>query len=260
MLLRIKTHCIENNLDMFLIIFHGGEPLLTGIDFYKNFIKTVKRIIPETIRMDYAMQSNGVLLTKEWCEDLKELNIQVGISLDGTPSSNNRNRVYHNGKGSYDEIVRGFKLVKSTFDAQYSNCLCVIDTNEKPIEVYNHFKDLGVSSVHFLFQDFNYISSTQETIPKIGSWLIEMFDLWYSDEDESKPNIGPLTDLIGLIFGLNVSSEIFGKGYNDTLTIETNGSIETVDTLKICGDGFTNTNFNVLRNELSTNANQGLNV
>ncbi|KLT71677.1 radical SAM protein [Flavobacterium sp. ABG] len=251
MLIKIKEHCIENNQKSFLLIFHGGEPLLTGIDFYTNFIETEKRIIPENIRIDYSMQSNGVLITEEWAKILKGLNIQVGISLDGTPNSNNKNRVYHNEKGSYNEIIRGFKIIRKVYGNQNANCLCVIDTEENPSDVYSHFKKLKANNVHFLFQDYNYIESNQNNIPKIGDWLVEMFDLWYNDTDKVKPIVRPLTDLIGLILGKNTGSEIFGKSVNETLVIETDGSIETVDTLKICGDGFTKTKFNILKDDLS---------
>ncbi|OXB06561.1 radical SAM protein [Flavobacterium pectinovorum] len=250
MLLKVKKNCVENNLKEFVIIFHGGEPLLTGIDFYINFIKTQKEIIPADISIEYAMQSNGTLLTKEWAKILKRLNIQVGISIDGTPKSNNKNRIFHNKKGSYDEIIRGFKIVKSTFGDQMANCLCVIDTSESANIVYDHFKKLKANSVHFLFQDYNYIKSTQRDVPKIGKWLSGMFNIWYNDRDKNKPEIRPLTDLVALIFGRSKGSESFGSSKNRTLVVETDGSIESVDTLNICGDGFTKTKFNVLRNDL----------
>jgi uncharacterized protein len=251
MLIKVKKNCTEHNLKEFVIIFHGGEPLLTGIDFYVNFIETQKKIIPDDILIEYAMQSNGTLLTKEWAKTLKRLNIQVGISIDGTPKSNNKNRIYHNKKGSYDEIVKGFKIVKSIFGNQMANCLCVIDTSEKADIVYDHFKKLKANSVHFLFQDFNYIKSTQEDVPKVGKWLCEMFDVWYNDDDKNKPEIRPLTDLVALIFGRSKGSENFGYSKNKTLVVETDGSIETVDTLKICGDEFTKTKLNVLRDDFS---------
>ncbi|WP_264535620.1 radical SAM protein [Flavobacterium sp. N1736] len=251
MLLRIKNNCIENNLKEFFIVFHGGEPLLAGIDFYINFVETQKKIIPDNILIEYSMQSNGTLLTREFADALKKLNIQIGISIDSSPKSNNNNRIYHNGKGSYNEIVKGFNIVRKTYGDEMANCLCVIDTTQEASKVYSHFKKLGAKSVHFLFQDFNYIQSTQEDVPKVGKWLSEMFEIWYNDNDKKKPNIRPLTDLIALIFGKTRGTEIFGSSINQTLIIETDGSIETVDTLKICGDGFTNTKFNVLSNDLN---------
>ena len=78
-----------------------------------------------------------------------------------------------------------------------------------------------------------------------------IFDLWYEDKDVQKPKIRPFIDFIGLLLGeLNYGNEMYGKRQNKTLVIETNGNIETVDTLKICGNGFTNTNLNIFENEL----------
>ena len=250
MFIRINNHCKKYNLDKFLIVFHGGEPLLCDIDFYKNFVKIEKETLGHNIKVDYAMQTNGVLLTNDLAHELKLLEIQVGISLDGTEISNNKNRIYHNGKGSYNEILRGFEIIKDTFGEDYANCLCVINTEEEPEFVYNHFKKIGASNVHFLFQDYNYLTANVDTVPKVGEWLSTMYDLWYNDNDQNKPSLRPLTDLISLMFELNRFSEIFGKGYNDVLVVETNGSIETVDTLKICGDSFTKTLFNVEKNDL----------
>ena len=251
MLLRINNHCKEHNILRFLIVFHGGEPLLVGKDFYKNFVKSANLIISKDIEISYTMQSNGILLDVSWCKLLKKLNIQVGVSLDGTPTSNEQNRVYHNGKGSYAEILNGFKNVKSIFGRKFSNCLCVIDTNQQPNDVYNHFKSIGVNSVSFLFQDFNYITSKQSSVPQVGKWLIKLFDIWYNDKEEIKPTLKPFDELVGLILGKNVGSESFGKGFNDTIVIETDGAIETVDTLRICGNGFTKTKFNVLNDEFN---------
>lgn len=244
----ILLHCEKHNLKEFLLIFHGGEPLLAGLDFFKNFIRIQKDIITGDIKIDYSMQTNGVLLDNEMAFELKKLNIQVGISIDGTELSNNLNRVYHNNKGSYNEILNGFNTIKKVFGKELANCLCVIDTNESPIDVYNHFKQIEAKNVHFLFQDYNYNNATIDSVPKVGEWLIELFNIWYFDKDLNKPIIRPLTDLMGLILGYEKYSEIFGKGKNTTLVIETNGDIETVDTLKICGDGFTKTKLNVKLN------------
>jgi uncharacterized protein len=98
LLYRMKEHSDLHNIDNMSIVFHGGEPMLTGMPFYENFLARAKNILPETVQVDYLMQTNGVLLTEEWCAFLKEKNIVVGISMDSTPESNDKYRIYHNGK------------------------------------------------------------------------------------------------------------------------------------------------------------------
>ena len=60
------------------------------------------------------MQTNATLLTEEWCEVLGKLNIQIGISLDGTPEANDIFRIDHAGKGSYTRIVKGLKIAQNS--------------------------------------------------------------------------------------------------------------------------------------------------
>ena len=248
----IKRHCEKFDIKNFLIVFHGGEPLLTGIEFYNKFIKKYEEIFNDSvIKIDFALQTNGVLLTEEIVSTFKKLNIIPGISLDGTPESNNKNRIYHNGKGSYNDILNGFNLVKKIFGNGYANCLCVVDINENPKEVYSHFKKIGVNEVNLLFPDNNFESKTNNN-EDFYNWLINIFEIWYSDADNNKPQIKLFSDLIGLILGEPYcGNEMYGKRENSTLVVETNGSIETVDTLKVCGNGFTNTNINVFKNELN---------
>lgn len=247
----ILDHCSKNDLEKFLIVFHGGEPLLTGVEFYINFVKDYENIFKNSNKtIDFVMQTNGVLLDENNLNILKSLNIHIGISLDGTIESNNRNRIFHNGKGSYKEIINGFKLTKKIYGNNNANCLCVVDINHNPLEVYQHFKEIEANDVHLLFPDNTHDTNTINK-GQLFDWLKAIFDLWYEDKDVQKPKIRPFIDFIGLLLGeLNYGNEMYGKRQNKTLVIETNGNIETVDTLKICGNGFTNTNLNIFENEL----------
>lgn len=249
---KVKKHCEKYKIDNFLIIFHGGEPLLAGIDFYENFIKMYKTIFENSdVELNFSMQTNGVLLNDDLTTKLKNLNIQIGISIDGTIQSNNKNRIFHNGKGSYDDIVNGFDSVKRIFGDPYANCLCVIDVEEKPEDVYNHFKSIGVNHLHMLFPDFTQDDKKNNVqIPNLGDWLVKFYDIW--DQDRSINKISPFAEITGLILGIEeCGSEAIGKKVNTTIVIETNGEIEPVDTLKICGNDFTKTVLNVFDNEIN---------
>ena len=104
-----------------------------------------------------------------------------------------------------------------------------------------------------LFPDFtNKDKLNNIKIPDVGNWLIKIFDLWYEDKDMNKIKIDPFIDIINLIFGNeDFGNEAFGRHTNGTLVIETDGSIELVDTLKICENGITKVNFNIFDNNLN---------
>ena len=252
LLKRVHEHCIKNSISKFLIVFHGGEPMLTGMNFYIDFLRQNDVLFKDTeIKIEYAMQTNGILLDEKNLKVLKELNIHVGVSLDGNIDSNNNNRIYHNGKGSYNEILDGFIKIKEIFGKDNANCLCVIDINQNPKDVYMHFKEIQANEVNLLFPDNTYETNTMQN-GQLFAWLKIVFDLWHNDLDLDKPKIRPFVDFIGLLLGeSNYGNEMYGKRHNKTLVIETNGNIETVDTLKICKNGFTNTNLNIFENELN---------
>jgi uncharacterized protein len=240
----IEKHCSLNNISNFYVVFHGGEPLLIGKEFYKNFVALSQKIITSTT-IHLALQTNGTLLDKSWCNLLKKLNIHVGISLDGTRSSN-MDRVFRkNNEPAYDKIICGLKVLNECVN--YSGILSVININESPDIVYNHFKELRINSADFLIPDTNYDFPMLNHL-YLGDWLINLFDLWYDDQD-SKFGIRSFESIIHLFLGYEISgNEEYGNTYNSVITIKTDGSIEPVDNLKICGDGFTKTDLNILHN------------
>lgn len=245
---RIKEHVDKYKLKEFLIIFHGGEPLLLGENFFINFVKQTQKIISAT-KILFAVQTNGVLLTKHFIETLNRLDIHIGVSLDGTENSN-KLRIYRkNNLPAYKDILIGVQnLIK--YGKSGANLLSVINVEEEPLKVYEFYKDLGIKTVSFLFPTWNHDMSKKDEVPKLGEWLIRMFKVWNSDKKD-KITIRPFDFLIFKILGYeNISNEYFGRNVNDVITIKSSGSIEAVDSLRVCEDGFTRTNLNIYKNAL----------
>lgn len=111
---RIKDHCVQNNLERFEIILHGGEPLLAGKDFFQYFKCKTQEILGEVTTPVLGIQTNATLLDEEWCKLLYKLGYAIGVSLDGPKSVNDQFRVDHAGKGSYDNIVKGLRTKNCT--------------------------------------------------------------------------------------------------------------------------------------------------
>jgi uncharacterized protein len=258
LLQKSKSHCLKHGLKKFLFQFHGGEPMLAGMDFFRNFVAEAHRILgPEQIQLRFVIQTNGVLLSEEWCKVLGELNIHIGVSLDGTPEENDKFRIDHAGRGSYDKIVKGLKTAQnSPYLKSKPGCLSVLNIESDPIETYEHFKDLKVSSIDFLFPANNYDdlppgldkATLKARHTPYADWLIPMFDKWF-EEKGKKPNVRIFSGIIESILGNDFPTDSLGKLNNEILVIETDGGIESIDVLKICGHGFTKAGANVLTND-----------
>jgi uncharacterized protein len=96
-----------------------------------------------------SLQTNGTLLTDEWCAFLKRHNFMVGISIDGPKAIHNRYRRDHKGKGTFDRVMQGLKLLQK-HKVDYNVMACVArETAKHPREVYRFLKDHGVEFIQF---------------------------------------------------------------------------------------------------------------
>jgi len=260
LLKRIKEHVVENELKYFIVVFHGGEPLLYPKEKYRRFKEKADQVFKnlKDFKLIFYLQTNGVLIDDEWCEIFKELDINVGISLDGTKKAHDMFRVDHKGKGSYDDVVQGIEVYKNHFPILAA--ISVININEDPKDLYDNYKKIGIDGFNLLFPDNNYdsppimwgINSMDDYNLEISKWLIDLYDIWKNDDPDTRLSIRLFETLIRLILGNESSgNELYGIQDNGVIVVETNGDIETVDTLKSCGNGFTKGSHNIVNNSLS---------
>ena len=262
LLKQVEIYLTKSRVKAFQFIFHGGEPLLVEPDFYQTFVRKVNELFPTYIKIDYIIQTNGVLLSSEWCKILGDLGFSIGISIDGLTEKFNRFRLNHQGKSSLNASLNGIYNAQSSKYLKYlPGILSVINLENNPVDLYVGYKNLKIRHINFLLPD-----GTHDNLPKqfdstqtyYADWLIELFNVWFLDRDATKPQISIFNQLLNLILGGNVNYESFGGSNDVYFIIETNGDIEPQDSLKACGDGFTKTNFNVRTHTLSDSFNQPL--
>jgi uncharacterized protein len=249
---RIQEHADEHDLDEVKIVFHGGEPLLAGLDRLKEYVKRLKSII--SCQIDFGMQTNGILLNNSIIDFLFENQFQIGISLDGTRKHNDRHRLYSSQKSSYDKTVKAIELLQSKEDEGkiFGGILTVVDLSNKPVKILENFDELGIRSANLLLPDCNYESPPQRPENDdvaYGKWLYEFFDIWF--ENYSHIEVPYFEEIMNMMLGGISSSEEIGAKSVDFLVIDTNGDIEAVDTLKMVGREATSLNLNVKSNSIS---------
>jgi uncharacterized protein len=120
-----------------------------GLDFFKRVVELQKPFSNQKTIVN-SLQTNGTLLTDEWCEFLKENNFLVGISLDGPEEIHNRYRRDRGGNDTFNKVMQGLKLLQK-YDIEYNVMACVAkETAYKPLEVYHFFKEQGVKFIQFV--------------------------------------------------------------------------------------------------------------
>ncbi|MEI6154453.1 MAG: anaerobic sulfatase maturase, partial [Deltaproteobacteria bacterium] len=129
-------------------VWQGGEPTLMGIDFFRRVIE-LQRPFAKGKTITNSLQTNGTLLTDEWCVFLKKHNFMVGISLDGPKEIHDRYRRDRKGNGTFDEVMRGLMLLQK-HGIEYNVLACVArETALKPLDVYRFFKSQGIEFIQF---------------------------------------------------------------------------------------------------------------
>jgi uncharacterized protein len=243
----------------FTFVLHGGEPLLAEQDFFSYFVNKARELLLPDVRPYFVVQTNGLLLTDSWCELLASLKVSIGISLDGLKPDNDKFRIDHAGRGSYDKIVKGLRLAQASIHLKNKpGLLSVININADPVETYYHLKSLRVKSVDYLLPEATFDNPPPlPTADKswagetpYADWLIRMFECWFEDE-QTPYNIRQFYFIVHSVLGGNFSADNLGELNNEVLVIETNGDIEAVDGLKVCGNGFTKAGANVKTHSFS---------
>ena len=134
--------------DNVLFTWHGGEPLVRPMNFYERALRLQeKHAQGKTI--ENALQTNGTLLTLNWCNFLKDNNFLVGISIDGTQEMHDHYRISRSGHGTWRQVMRGVELLQRC-GVDWNAMAVVNDFNAlHPLEFYRFFKTIGCDYLQF---------------------------------------------------------------------------------------------------------------
>ncbi|MFC4061672.1 FxsB family cyclophane-forming radical SAM/SPASM peptide maturase [Planomonospora corallina] len=250
--MRIAEHALTHSLAEVEAILHGGEPLLAGPDFVSHAVRTVRAAAADVgTRVRVAVQTNGVRLDETFLRLFENLEIRVGVSLDGDEEGQDRHRRFANGKGSHAAVTAALrKLASGRFHHLFSGLLCTIDVRNDPVATYEALLAFDPPAVDFLLPHGNW--STPPPFREPGSpatpyadWLIPVFDRWYGTAAATEVRL--FTEIMRLLTGRASRTEAVGLSPVRMAVIETDGSIEQSDILKSSYHGAAATRMHVLR-------------
>lgn len=144
----IKRQIEISNARIISLVLFGGEPLL----YFKDNIEWLNDIKEYCVKNGKEFQTsivtNGILLTDLILDELIKLNCNyIQITLDGIPEIHDKRRIYKNGKGSFDEVLKGIKLVHSREDI--SNPMIRINVDKEnykeTFRLLEYLKDEGLN-------------------------------------------------------------------------------------------------------------------
>ncbi|MGL4518142.1 MAG: anaerobic sulfatase-maturation protein [Phocaeicola sp.] len=144
----IQHYISSQTIPQVLFTWHGGEPLLRPLSFYKKVVKLQKQYAAGRT-IDNCIQTNGTLLTDEWCAFFKEHNWLVGISIDGPQEYHDLYRRNKSNEPSFAKVMEGIALLNK-HGVEWNGMAVVNEYNvHHPLEFYRFFKSIGCRYIQF---------------------------------------------------------------------------------------------------------------
>jgi uncharacterized protein len=148
------------------ILWHAGEPLAAGVDFYRAAVNATDRLVGGRWRIRHSIQTNGTLITDEWCEFFRSNGVSIGVSIDGPAELHDANRMTRGGRGSFAQAMRGIERLRAHDIGISVLSVLTAQSIGRPDELFYFFVDAGLHSVAFNVEEIEG--------PNVKSSLVEM--------------------------------------------------------------------------------------
>lgn len=228
--------------------WQGGEPTLLGVEYFEKVVKLQKKY-SNGKKIENTFQTNGILLDDKWCEFFNKNNYLIGLSIDGPKDLHDKYRVNKGGKPSFDQVVKGIKLLKK-HEVEFNTLTVVHDYNSRyPLEVYNFLKEIGSGFMQFIpIVERKSVSITEDSLTLVspdykgnaevtewsvkseeyGNFLIKIFDEWVR-KDVGKYFVQIFDIALEAWYGQEPGLCVFRETCGDAMAIEHNGDLYSCD-------------------------------
>lgn len=243
----IRQYIEGNRVDTVSFTWHGGEPMLAGLDFYRRAVALQKRYARGK-RIENSLQTNATLIDDAWCDFLRENNFLVGVSIDGPRSIHDGNRRDKGGQPTYERVVRAIELMRRT-GVEFNTMTTVNRLSEgRGREVYLFLKSIGSRFMQFMPVMEYTCRESPEARPHIvpprtpgsqpGPWSVsargfgdfmnDIFDEWVLN-DVGRCYVQLFDVTLSQWYGVKPALCAFCDTCGDSLVVEHNGDIYSCD-------------------------------
>jgi uncharacterized protein len=214
--------------------WHGGEPLLAGLDFYRKVVALQEKYNPAGREIINGIQTNGTLLNPDWCRFFAEAHFYIGISMDGPERLHDIFRMTRDGKSTFKKVMQGYDLlVMHGLDPEI---LCVVNAEnvKHPLEVYRFFRKLGAPYLTFIplveKQAGSAEGVSQGSVPAeaFGDFLCAIFNEWVQ-HDIGRVKVQIFEEAARAAFGQGHTLCIFKPVCGGVPVVEHNGDFFSCD-------------------------------
>ena len=246
--LYVKQYIEANEVPTVQFCWHGGEPLLLGVDFYRKAMDFQQKYA-DGKKIENILQTNGTLVDEAWCDLFAGNNFLVGISLDGPQDIHDAFRLTKGGRPTFERVMRTIEMFQRS-GVEY-NTLSVVNRlcEGRGGEIYRFFRD----TVHSRYMQFLpavehvvdkpgfhrplIVSPDREgarlaewsvTAKGYGGFLCDVFDVWVVS-DVGRTFVQMFDATLAQWCGVPPGVCSMGETCGDALVVEHNGDVYSCD-------------------------------
>jgi len=253
----IKNAIIKHKISIVQIDLHGGEPLIMGKKRFALMSETFHNTLDSLCNLLIIIQTNGILIDDEWIKIFADNKISVSVSIDGTKSAHDAHRIDFKGRGTYDKVLNGIKLLQKAREEKKivsGAIICVINPTANGAEVYRHLVDqVGAKRIHFIEPDHTRDNIQENEVLGVKNFFMSVLREWKKD---NTPKIDKEISVrifnIALLGILNNEKRSPDKNTFDAIaiTIRSDGAINPLDDLRNVKRTLFNNDYTIFNNTL----------
>lgn len=189
----VKQYIDANDVSEITFNWHGGEPLLAGLDFYKKAINLQQKHANGKL-IHNTLQTNGTLLSDDWAQFFKDNGFLIGVSIDGPKAIHDGFRKANGGAETWEKVVRGIECLYRN-NVEYNTLSTINHLSENQgLNVYQFLKQCGTNYMQFL-PVVEYVNKSTNRITNpddedaeptdwsisddgFGRFMCDIFDYW----------------------------------------------------------------------------------
>jgi uncharacterized protein len=166
----------------FTVVWHSGEPMVLPVGFYADIFRRIEGLNNLGIGIHHSFQTNGTLITPEWCEFIMSSGLRIGVSIDGPAFLHDSHRKTRGGRGTHSSTLRGIGLLQKHEIPFHVISVLTRESLAFPREIFEFFRQNSIYRIGFNVEEIEGVHSISSLSDKRAyeeyvSFMTRFYDL-----------------------------------------------------------------------------------
>jgi uncharacterized protein len=175
--------------DHFTVVWHAGEPFVLPIAFYRDALDIIARYNWRDVAVSQSFQTNGTLITPEWCGFIRERQLRIGVSVDGPEFLHDRHRKTRGGRGTWSKVMKGIEALNEHSIPFHVITVLTADSLDYPDEMFGFYKKHGIRQIGFNVEEVEGVNRSSSLLSeniteRFTAFMSRFYDLVENSSDQ----------------------------------------------------------------------------